>query len=103
MCAVLGVAGAWMLLESTSVLDRLIAVLCLAGTGVGAVFALVRLVHRGAAVEVDRDGIIDRSTLISLGRVRWDEISSVRPYKFSVTWLDQSAEVPLACVTRESR
>jgi hypothetical protein len=61
-----------------NVVYQVVAVVCVAFFGTGLVFFVGQLVRRGPALQVDSRGVTDRSSIVSLGLVRWDEISSVQ-------------------------
>jgi hypothetical protein len=45
--------------------------------GFGALLFLVQLLRHQPALEIDADGINDRSSLMSVGRLRWSDIDAV--------------------------
>ena len=48
--------------------------------GPAGVYFLAEIVHRRPSVQIDADGMTDRSSLASAGRIGWDEIGAVRIY-----------------------
>jgi hypothetical protein len=76
-------AGVWMLGDATGLYDQSVAILAIAFGGLCGLYFGFRLLFRAPVLEVDADGIVDRSSLVSPGRLRWDEIDSVRIYTFS--------------------
>ena len=55
--------------------------------GLCALYALRRLIVRRPVLVIDRNGIDDRSSLISAGLMGWDEIEAVTPYRFRGQWM----------------
>jgi hypothetical protein len=56
-----------------------------ASAGLGALFGgygFYRMVRPGIAVLVDHEGVLDRASATGVGRIRWDEIETVRVYGY---------------------
>ena len=79
--AIFVVAGTWLVGRGDTVTAVIGVVGCLFGAVCGT-YALYRFVWPGVAVLLDADGLVDRASAVSVGRIRWDEIESVRVYTF---------------------
>lgn len=74
-------AGVWIIDASRSgFIGGIIGVLCIAFFGLAGIYRLVELVYRRPMLELDADGISDRASLASAGRLRWTEINAVTIY-----------------------
>jgi hypothetical protein len=78
-CCAFVAIGAWMISmakdEGIVVAGAgLASILCF---GLGGVYALFKLFDPRPALIIDAEGIIDNSSAVSVGRVRWDEITGV--------------------------
>jgi hypothetical protein len=73
---VLTAASLWMT-GSPDPYTRIAAWVGLVLFGVGTLLAGVRLVRPRPVLEIDADGVTDRSSLTSIGHLRWSDIDSV--------------------------
>ena len=75
-CAAFGVKW-WMVAES-SLVGTAVAVVCVGFFALCGLYCLVKMCDRAPRFILDRDGIIDNSTGVAAGRVRWEEITDIR-------------------------
>ncbi|MFD2208619.1 STM3941 family protein [Virgibacillus halophilus] len=60
----------------------LIGVLCIVFFGFGATYFIYVLIKRKPAMIVTREGIIDHSSFIEAGLVKWEEIADLQIYQY---------------------
>lgn len=70
-------ACAWILINHKSAFYKACAVVGLLFFGYAAVSFVARLRDKGPGFVIDEEGIIDHSSAIAVGRVRWDEIQAI--------------------------
>jgi len=76
-------AGVWLFLDGATVSREAVGILGIAFGGLGVAYFGVRLLFRAPVLRIDLVGITDRSSLVSAGHMRWDEIGGVKIYTFS--------------------
>ena len=80
------VAGIWMIQSYLSgedtIVTALVGVVCILFFGIALLFSIVLLFKRTPTLQLDEEGIIDNSSLIPGGRIRWDEISEIQLYSY---------------------
>jgi hypothetical protein len=75
-CAGFGVA--WWMAAEASLLGTAVAAVCVGCLVLSALYGMLKICDRTPALVLDREGIIDNSTGVAAGRVRWEEITDVR-------------------------
>jgi hypothetical protein len=77
-------AGAWMLTmaEREGLFIGTVAVASIAFFGACGAYALFRIAQPTPAVVINRQGIVDNASAVSVGFIRWDEIGELREYRF---------------------
>jgi hypothetical protein len=55
-----------------------VSVAAIAFFGLCAIYGLIKLLDRSPGLVLDREGIIDNSSALAAGRVRWNEINDIR-------------------------
>jgi hypothetical protein len=70
-------AGIWMI-TSGGVYATAVGVVCVIFFSIGLIFFTYRLVRPVPAVQIDGFGVTDRSSAVSLGHLRWEDIASVK-------------------------
>src|SRR5207248_5771457 len=75
-CAAFGVQ--WWMVADAAVIGTGVAVVCIGFFALCGLYCLVKMCDRAPGLVLDRDGIIDNSTGVAAGRVRWEEIIDIR-------------------------
>ncbi len=70
-------AGLWMVLNAGPV-GWVIGSVSVMFFGLGGAYYLTELVVRRPILQVDQDGILDRASLVSAGRLRWSDVREIR-------------------------
>lgn len=70
--------GIWLLAAQRDVFYDIVAIACIVFFGVGLVFFGARLIRRVPAIQIDGFGVTDRSSAVSLGLLRWEDVASVK-------------------------
>src|SRR5882762_9854345 len=75
-CAAFGVK--WWMVADAALVGTGVAVVCVGFFALCGLYCFVKMCDRTPALVLDRDGIIDNSTGVAAGRVRWEEITDIR-------------------------
>lgn len=65
-----------------TIVTALVGVVCVLFFGIALLFSIALLFKRTPTLQLDEEGIIDNSSLIPGGRIRWEEISEIQLYSF---------------------
>src|ERR1700682_4416800 len=75
-CAAFGVK--WWMVAGAALVGTGVAVVCIGFFALCGLYCFVKMCDRAPGLVLDRDGIIDNSTGVAAGRVRWEEITDIR-------------------------
>src|SRR5260370_11649333 len=75
-CAAFGIK--WWMVADAALVGTGVAVVCVGFFALCALYCVVKMCDRTPGLVLDRDGIIDNSTGVAAGRVRWEEITDIR-------------------------
>jgi len=75
-CAAFGVR--WWMVADAALVGTGVAVIGIGFFALGGLYCFVKMWDRRPGLVLDRDGIIDNSTGVAAGRVRWEEITDIR-------------------------
>jgi len=75
-CAAFGIK--WWMVADAALVGTGVAVIGIGFFGLCGLYCFVKMCDRSPGLVLDRDGIIDNSTGVAAGRVRWEEITDIR-------------------------
>jgi len=104
------ILSSWILLSERSdpvlhsVKAKIAAVVGIAFFGFGGIYAAGKLADRKPGLIIDSEGIIDNSSAVAAGRVRWDDMTGLTVSKIQSTrFLNILVRSPQACLEGKSR